>query len=96
MYIGLQLEGHTLNATDTYYFDEVDIAETPLDITTAEGSGADTYVQEALPTDGLATLMFASPNGFTYFATKENTNGFAPPVLAVTVGPSLATALVVL
>ena len=34
-------------------------------------------------TDGLATLMFASPNGFTYLASKENTNGFAPPTLTV-------------
>ena len=218
MYIGLQLEGHTLGAANAYYFDKVEISEEPLTITTADGSGADAYLQESLPTsnfgtahdliawgdpahmykgyvrfdlsrigyielasltcttidgqfapgttlwglidgdagefwpelttgwnnapandtsdatnflpnatflgvfenidnvaggtgefsgdalkdflnadtDGLATLMFASPNGFTYLASKDNTNGFAPPTLVVTAGPQAGMALIVL
>ena len=41
-------------------------------------------------TDGKATLMFASPNGFTYLASKENTT-WPPPTLTVRESPESYT-----
>lgn len=38
-------------------------------------------------TDGRATLMITSPGGYTDFASRENTNGFAPPTLTVEENP---------